>query len=96
VRAPLLEGFGRRARHWKSYVNGHDGIFMELPIVPCHFTQAVGRLYRGGQKKPATIRIPTAETTIQVRLQQRMLDKDELMNRVQRGFKDLREAIYGG
>jgi SNF2 family DNA or RNA helicase len=73
-----------------------DAVFMELPIVPYHFTQAVGRLYRDGQKKPPTIRIPFAERTIQVRLQSNMLDKDALVNRVVGGFMDLREAIYGG
>jgi len=72
-----------------------NSIFMEMPIVPKNFTQAVGRTYRDGQKAPAMVRMPIAEGTIQVRLHSQLLDTDELVNKVQGGFKDLREAIYG-
>lgn len=71
------------------------GIFMECPTIGWHFTQAVGRLYRDGQEKKPLIRIPIAEGTIQVRLQKSLLDNDALVNRVQGGFQDLRDAIFG-
>ncbi|WP_454735430.1 SNF2-related protein [Cupriavidus necator] len=70
-------------------------LFVEEPIVPKDFHQAVGRVYRDGQKHVPTVRLAIAEGTIQHRLHANLLDKDALVNRVQRGFQDLREAIYG-
>lgn len=70
-------------------------LFVEEPIVPKDFHQAVGRVYREGQKHVPNVRLAIAEGTIQNRLHTNLLAKDALVNRVQRGFQDLREAIYG-
>jgi len=36
-----------------------------------------------------------AEKTVQMRLWANALTKDEMANRVQRSFKDLRQLVYG-
>lgn len=73
----------------------HDVLFLETPITPSHFHQGVSRVYRDGQKHTPNIRIAIALDTIQVRLHSQLLSKDELVNKVQIGFKDLKEMIYG-
>lgn len=70
-------------------------LFIEAPSIPWHFTQGVGRVYRDGQPNVPNIHIGIAEGTIQHRLHQRLLSQDALVNQVQIGFKDLRDAIYG-
>jgi hypothetical protein len=72
-----------------------DALVLECPTSPIEFEQAVGRLYRTGQKQRPHIRIAVAEGTIQVRLHNLLLHKDELANYIQGGFKSLREAVYG-
>lgn len=68
---------------------------LETPVVPMWFNQLVGRVYRGGQANVPNIRIGIAAGTIQRRLFDNLLRKDELVNQVQTSYKDLREAIYG-
>lgn len=70
-------------------------VFMEFPIIPKDFWQPVGRIDRDGQVEVPTIHCPVAEGTIQVRLRDNCLDKDEVTNRVQGGWKDLRDALFG-
>lgn len=72
-----------------------DAFFAELPITPRDFHQSVGRLKRTGQKNSVHVRIATAASTLQVRLQERFLQKDELVNVVQLSYQDLRAAIFG-
>lgn len=72
-----------------------NAVFPEFPTVPKDFTQAVDRFDRGGQPMFPNIRLPIAQGTCQVRLQADLLKKDALVNRVQGGWQDLREAIYG-
>ena len=72
-----------------------DILFLEAPLNPIHFEQAVGRVYRNGQKLKVTIRVGIAVGTIQVHLHKRLLEKDSLVNKVVRSFKDLRDALYG-
>lgn len=72
-----------------------DILILEEPTVPRDFHQAVARLDRIGQEKKVHVRIAVAERTIQVRLHQQLIDKDHLVNRVQRGTQDLRDALYG-
>lgn len=91
------------ALHPESAGVGVDGLqgvcsnvlFMELPTAQRPFTQGVGRVYRDGQDVRPLIRMPMAERTIQVRLKNQLLANDALVNKVQGGFKDLRDAIYG-
>ena len=70
-------------------------LFIEEPILPKDFIQAVGRVHRDGQQRIPNVRIAIAEGTIQVRLHERLLMKDALANQVQGGFVDLRNAILG-
>jgi len=72
-----------------------DILFLELPVVPKDFIQAVGRLGRSGQKFNVRCRIAVAEGTIQESLLQDVIRKDVLVNKVQRGFADLRDLIFG-
>lgn len=90
VAQPLSAGFGLNLQEVCS-----DVLFLETPVVPAHFHQGVARVYREGQRKTPTVRIAIAERTIQVVLHRRLLDKDALVNRIQIGFKDLKDAIYG-
>lgn len=73
----------------------HDMLFMEIPPTSIDFQQLVGRLDRTGQTMPVNIRVAVAEKTVQMRLWSNALVKDEMANRVQRSFKDLRELVYG-
>lgn len=72
-----------------------DVLFLESPLVPSQFHQAVARLYRQGQKHNVNVRIAIAENTIQVKLHRDLMSKDELANLVQGAWEDLRDAIYG-
>lgn len=90
VAQPTSAGFGLNPQHVCSEV-----LFLEEPVVPKDFHQGVGRVYRDGQTKVPNIRIAIAEGTIQNRLHERLLMKDELVNRVQTGYQDLRDAIGG-
>ncbi len=73
----------------------NDALFLETPTIPRDFHQAVARLYRSGQTSSTHIRIAVAERTIQVRLHKNLLVKDEVVNNLVGGWKNLRDAIYG-
>lgn len=73
----------------------HHVLFVELPYTPPDFHQAVGRVYRSGQKFPCFIHIAVASKTVQVRRHNDLLKKDELVNQVQRSYANLRDMIYG-
>lgn len=70
-------------------------LFLEAPLVPIQFEQAVGRVYRNGQPNPVTIRVGIAVGTIQVHLHNQLLDKDAEVNQVVRSHADLRRVLYG-
>lgn len=72
-----------------------DGLFLELPQIPKDFHQAVARLWRDGQRLPVNVRVATALRTLQVRKFKQMLDKDALVNKVQKSYADLRAEIFG-
>lgn len=72
-----------------------DILFLEAPLIPIQFEQAVGRCYRNGQKRRVHVRVGIAQGTIQVHLNNLLLKKDELVNKVIRNFKDIRQALYG-
>jgi SNF2 family DNA or RNA helicase len=72
-----------------------DVLFLEEPLVPIDYEQAVGRVYRNGQRNKVHIRVAVAEGTIQNRLLKLLMDKDALVNQVVRNFKDIRDALYG-
>jgi SNF2 family DNA or RNA helicase len=90
VAQPTSAGFGLNPQHccWEV-------LFLEEPVVPKDFVQGVGRVARDGQLHVPNIRLAIANGTIQQRLHYRLLDKDEIVNAVQGGYQDLRDAIYG-
>lgn len=90
VAQPGSAGVGWNAQHvcWEV-------LFIEEPVTPWQFTQAVGRVDRDGQLHVPNIRLGIASGTIQHRLHANLLVKDALANKVQGGFMDLREAIHG-
>ncbi len=88
---PSSAGYGTDG--WQAVCSNE--IFMEFPMIPKDFHQVVGRVDRDGQTTAPQIRLPIAEKTIQVKLHNDVLNKDELVNKVQPAMQDLREAIYG-
>lgn len=72
-----------------------DMLFLEAPVIPRDFHQTVGRLRRNGQKHNVNVMIATAEKTIQVRLLNNLLNKDQLINTVVPSARDLRDALHG-
>jgi SNF2 family DNA or RNA helicase len=90
VAQPGSAGVGWNAQHvcWEA-------LFLEEPVSPTPFVQAVGRIDRDGQSRVPNIRLAIAESTIQTRLHDNLLVKDHLANKVQGGFQDLRDAIHG-
>lgn len=75
--------------------NCSNVLFIELPLTPGDFTQAISRVYRQGQLNPVTIRVAVALRTLQVKVHNRLLAKDQLVNRVSLSVKDLRDSLYG-
>ena len=71
-------------------------MFVEAPTTPIPFTQVVNRLDRVGQVNPVHVRVAIASGTVQVQMFNDLLDNDQLVNKVQRGFKDLKDMVYGG
>lgn len=90
VAQPTSAGFGLNPQ-----AVCHEALWLETPVVPKDFHQGVGRIYRDGQRHVPNVRIAIADGTIQVRLHERLLLKDELVNQVQTGYQDLRDAIAG-
>lgn len=90
VMQPMSGGFGSNYQHVCSEV-----LFAEAPRMPLHFNQVVGRVYRDGQPNVPNIHIGIASGTIQKHLFENLLHNDQLLNRVQGGFQDLRDAVYG-
>jgi SNF2 family DNA or RNA helicase len=70
-------------------------LFMEEPLSPIDFEQPVGRIDRIGQTETSNVRLAVAQNTIQVKLHQLVLRKDDLTTYVSGGWRSLRDAIYG-
>lgn len=70
-------------------------LFLEEPVVPRDFHQAVARLHRNGQKSKVHVMVAVAEGTIQVRLHERLLSNDETINKIVPNVADLRSALKG-
>lgn len=73
----------------------NSALFMEVPTIPAEFKQAVGRLERPGQTRVPNIKIATAVGTIQMRLRDRLLSNDEIVNTIVPSLQDLRAALLG-
>ena len=72
-----------------------DMLVVEAPTTPGPFQQVVARLDRDGQKNPVHVRIAVAQGTVQVGMFRDLLENDRLANKVQGGYKDLRDSVYG-
>jgi hypothetical protein len=71
-----------------------ESLFVECPTVTIPFTQALGRIDRTGQKYNPTQRFATAKGTLQVKMFRDMLNKDDVVMKVQ-NEKTLRAHIFG-
>ncbi|MGB7243023.1 MAG: DEAD/DEAH box helicase, partial [Sulfitobacter sp.] len=87
---PLSAGMGLNPQEVCS-----DVLFIEEPLTPPLFKQAIGRVDRDGQKRVPNIRIAIAGGTIQVPLHGRLMDKDDLITQVQGDSQTLRGLIQG-
>lgn len=72
-----------------------DVLYIEVPITPSQFDQSRSRVYRDGQKLPVTCRVAVANGTLQVRSAKALAEKQTLVNSVQGGLTDLRDALMG-
>jgi SNF2 family DNA or RNA helicase len=72
-----------------------DMLVIEAPSIAFHFHQTVARLDRDGQENPVLCRIAIAQKTVQVKLFRDLLNNDEMVNSIQGGYQDLRNAIFG-
>ena len=70
-------------------------LFLEQSTSPMQARQAFGRVDRVGQTIAPTIRFGQAIGTIQETLFRRLLENDELVQKVERTPKSLREEIFG-
>jgi SNF2 family DNA or RNA helicase len=70
-------------------------LFLELPAVPAHLTQAVARVHRNGQQNPVHVYLAVADRTLQVRQLKNLMKKDHLVNKVIRNTKDLKDSLFG-
>lgn len=86
---PSSAGYGiDRLQHVCSTV-----MFLEPPISVSAFTQALARVHRIGQTKPVTVKLATAVHTLQERQLQALMDKEELVQTLTRGYQSVREAL---
>lgn len=70
-------------------------LFMECPLTPIDWEQAIGRVYRNGQMKKVQVWVAIAGATIQMHLLKILMDKDYLVNRVMRNAQDIKDALFG-
>jgi hypothetical protein len=70
-------------------------LFLELPLIPKDFEQAVGRLKRSGQSLPPVINVALANGTIQGKLYKDLIAKDELTRQVHISFEQLKKLLMG-
>lgn len=73
-----------------------DCLFLEPPITPKDYNQALSRLWRDGQRKVTNVRLAVAHGTLQVKDVERLVEKEELVNPLQYSKAELRAALLGG
>ena len=59
-----------------------NGVFLELPLVPAHVSQVMGRLDRLGQKKPVTFTFLVAQGTIETSLCKVLVRRSKILAEV--------------
>jgi len=72
-----------------------ESLFLETSTTPLLSKQSLGRLDRVGQLKTPTQRFAVAEGTVQVELLQRLFANDDLVSKVERTKKNLRDMLLG-
>ena len=70
-------------------------IFGEFPVTANAFRQARSRVWRQGQTKKVICKIFVANRTVQPKLLQSCMRKDEVLSQVQYTLKELREELLG-
>lgn len=73
-----------------------DCLFIEPPLTPALYNQALSRLWRDGQRKATNVRLAVAADTLQVRDVERLVEKEEVVNPLQYSKVELRAALLGG
>ena len=73
----------------------NDVLFLEVPMTPAAFDQARSRIYRDGQRVPVNCRVAVANGTLQVRGAKALAEKQALVNSVQGGLADFKNAVFG-
>ena len=73
----------------------HNMLVIEAPITAPPFHQVVARLDREGQTVCVNCRVAIAIKTVQVNMFHTLLSNDSQINRVQRGYRDLKEIVFG-
>ena len=66
-------------------------VFVDIPLTPPEFSQAIGRLRRSGQLRPVKVFLPYAMGTIQEELLNRVMKRVELLSKVNKD--QLREIL---
>lgn len=72
-----------------------DVLYLEVPQTPADFDQSRSRVYRDGQRLPVNCRVAVANGTLQVRGAKALAEKQSLVNSVQGGLTDMKDAIFG-
>ena len=90
VAQPSSVGVGLELQHVCS-----EMLFVEMATTPMPVRQAIGRVDRPGQKVRPTIRLAHALGTVQVGMFKDLLQNDELVSKVERTVKTLKEEIFG-
>jgi hypothetical protein len=70
-------------------------LFVEIARTPMAARQAIGRVDRKGQVVRPTVRLAQAVRTVQVRMFNRLLLKDDLIAGIEQSEKTLRDSIFG-
>jgi SNF2 family DNA or RNA helicase len=72
-----------------------DMLFLEVPMTPNLYEQCMARLVRDGQKECVNVRVALAQKTLQVKLFKALAEKQDLVNSIQFGVRDLKAALLG-
>lgn len=90
VAHPASAGYGLEPQHICS-----EALFIETSTVPIQIRQSIGRLDRIGQKNVPVFRMAQALGTIQVSLLNKLLDKSDVVDKIERTKDSLRKALLG-
>jgi SNF2 family DNA or RNA helicase len=69
--------------------------FLELPLTGAHFLQCIARIHRQGQKKRCVVKLAIANGTIQKLIARRIVQKEDVVQKVVPSKETLRAALTG-